>query len=69
MPGENQYKMQQKCGLSKTYFFMDAAEVGKKTARTQSVDKIKNRKKHEQRREYRQYVSHKAESSGYVLLN
>jgi hypothetical protein len=48
---------------------MNAAEVGKKTERMDSEDKIKKRKKHEQRSEYRQYVPHKAESSSYVLLN
>jgi len=30
MPDENQNKMQKKCGLSKTYFFMDECWRGRK---------------------------------------
>jgi len=52
-----------------TSLWMNAAEVEKKTAKTESADQIKNRKKHKQRRKYRQYVPHKAECSSYVLLN
>jgi hypothetical protein len=69
MPGENQYKMQQKCGLSETYFFMDeCCRGGKENSINRRADKIENKKK-KQRREYRQYVLHKAESSSYVLQN
>jgi hypothetical protein len=46
MPGENQYKTQQKCGLSNSYFFMDECRRGgKENSINRRADKIKNRKK------------------------
>jgi hypothetical protein len=46
MPGENQYKMQQKRGLSNSYFFMDeSCRGGKENSINRRADKIKNRGK------------------------
>jgi hypothetical protein len=45
MPGENQYKMQQKRGQSNSYFFMDeCCRGGKENSINRRADKIKNRK-------------------------
>jgi hypothetical protein len=45
MPGESQYKMQKKCEISKTYFYMDEHSRGwKENSKNRRGDKIKNRK-------------------------